>query len=238
MNEGHRLLSDVLAEVASLSAEPFDVAELVHLASTRACEVLSCDGAVVLLTLDGEALGSAGGSSGLDGIGSMLDLHDTPCHEAMRTGDPVVFTGDDDCRSRYAEFAELAEKKGMRGVLSVPLKHKGQLIGTLCLIRQSRRHFLSHTVSDAQRLADVIAASIVREQAHRAALAVTAQLQHALEARVVVEQAKGMVAAELDISVDEALELVRHFARRQHLRMVDVAGDIVRRKLAVGLLSP
>lgn len=235
MHEGVRLLSDVLAEVASLSADPFDVTELVHLASDRACEVLACDGAIVLLSVDGRSLAAAGASSGLDGIERMLDLDATPCHVAMHTGTVTQFSTDDDT-AEFEAFAAMASTYGILGVLSLPLRHKETLIGTLCLIRSSPMQFLPDTIDDAQTLADVIAATIIREQVHQKALAVTAQLQHALEARVIVEQAKGMVAAELKMSIDDALDRIRQYARSQHLRLTAVAEDIVRRELPIDRL--
>ena len=235
MGEGARLLSDVLAEVASLSAEPFDVAELVHLASDRACEVLSCDGAIVLVSVDGTSLAAAGASRGLDGIERMLDLDATPCHRAMHTGSVTHFSTEDSS-DEFEAFAAMASTYGILGVLSLPMRHKDSLIGTLCLIRSTPKRFLPNVIEDAQTLADVIAATIVREYVHQKALAVTAQLQHALESRVVVEQAKGMVAAELKISIDDALERIRHHARSQHLRLTTVATDIVTRELSIDLL--
>ena len=232
MTERRRQLADVLAELASTAAEPFDIAELMHLAADRACEVLRCDAAVVLLSLDGRSLGAAGVSTGIPFRDELFGGRmATPCHDALSSGQPATFT-DDDVPERYREFATMAEEMGLRGALAVPLCHRDDVIGTLCLMRTGRRHFLTHTIEDAQRLADVVAASVVREHAHRAALAVTAQLEHALQARIVVEQAKGMVAADLDLSVDDALMLLRRHARTGQRRLADVAGEVVSRQLS------
>ena len=236
MAEDGRRLSEVLAELASMAADPFDVVELMQLASDRACKALSCDAALILLTLDGESLAAAGSSGGMHNVDELLALRATPCHESLTTGECVVYT-DDDVPERFADFAAFAGILGVRGALSVPMRHRDDVIGTLCLVRTQRRHFLSHTIEDARRLADVIAAGVVREQQHRAALAVTAQLEHALQSRVVVEQAKGMVAAELRVGIDEALDCLRRYARARQLRLADVAADIVNRRLPASILQ-
>jgi GAF domain-containing protein len=209
----------------------------VHLAADRACEVLACDGSLILLSLDGQSLAAAGGRGGIEGVEQLLELEATPCHEALHADGATLFSIAD-APERFAEFAAMAGARGIECVLSVPLRHRSTVIGTMCFIRRSSEPFRTDTMQDAQKLADVVAASIVREQAHRAALAVTAQLQYALESRVVVEQAKGMVAAELGVSIDEALDSLRQFARSQRLRLSDVAGDIVTRKLPIALLRP
>jgi GAF domain-containing protein len=180
-----------------------------HLATDRACEALGCDGAVIFVSVDGTNLGTVGSTADMlvreDLFGGQFA---TPCHDALTTGEP-------------ATFAE-----------AVPLRHRDQTIGTLCVMRSSRRYFRSDTVTDARRLADVVTAGIVREHARRAALAVTAQLEHALEARVVVEQAKGMIAAELGTTVADALSLLRGYARSRQRRLADVAADVVNRQLS------
>ena len=235
MDEDRRLLSEVLAELASMAADPIDVVELMQLASDRACRALSCDAALILLTLDGESLAPAGSSRGMQNVDELLGLEATPCHESMMTGECIVYA-DDDVPERFADFAAFAGILGVRGALSVPMRHRDDVIGTLCLVRTQRRHFLSHTIEDARRLADVIAAGIIREQQHRAALAVTAQLEHALQSRIIVEQAKGMVAAELQVGIDDALDLLRRFARSRQQRLADIADDVVNRRLAASSL--
>jgi len=54
-----------------------------------------------------------------------------------------------------------------------------------------------------------------------------AQLQQALESRVAIEQAKGIVAARLDVSVDDAFELMRQTARNERTKVRELADEIV-----------
>lgn len=229
-------LASALAELASLSAEPFDVSEFVHLATDRACEVLDSDGAIVLLSVDGFAMQPAGSSGSVGDIAALLANEGVPCRLAMQTGTVVRFVGENG-NEQFPEYASLASDAGIHRVLSIPLRHREGLFGTLSMVRLSPRDYTDEDITAAERLADVLAASIVREQVLREALAVTAQLQHALEARVVIEQAKGMVAAERRLSIDQALDCLRSFARSRQLRLADVAADIVSRELAIDALA-
>ncbi len=229
------LLADALTELASLGADPFDVSELVQRATERACQVLDADGAIVLLSLDGYDLQPAGSSGQVGDVDALLEHEGVPCRMAMQTGRVVAYL-EEEAHERFPDYAALASDAGIRRVLSVPLHHRDGVLGTLSMVRTSTTDFTEPEVTAAQRLADVLAASIVREQALLEARALSAQLEHALHARVVIEQAKGMVAAELRTTVDDALEHIRSFARSRHLRLVDVASDIVERTLPVAVL--
>jgi GAF domain-containing protein len=227
-------LSDVLAELASAAADPFDVAELVHVACQRSCEVLGCDGAIILLSVDGVALDVAG-AVGLTGdIDRICTIEPGPCREAIATSSVVRFA--DEVPDAFPEYAATVSAFGFRRTMSVPLRHGESIIGTLTLVRCHPTDFSTDTEGDAVRVADVVASSIVRGKALQEALAVRSQLEHALTARVVVEQAKGMAAAELRVSVEEAAELIRAFARDRRIRMAEVAADIVERTLPIALL--
>jgi GAF domain-containing protein len=235
MDEGPRLLSDALAELASMAGEPIDVAEMVHFACDRACQVLASDGAIVLLSVDGSRMEPAGASGAVGDIDGILRNEGFPCRAAMQTGSVVRYLQEEG-HGEFPDYTADATAAGIHRVLSVPLRHGSGVLGTLSMVRLVPVDYDDAEVEAAQQLADVVAANILREQTLRAALAVTAQLEHALQARVVIEQAKGMVAAELAVSIDEALQMIRGFARRQQLRLSDVATDIVARELPVSLL--
>ena len=236
MREGPLVLADVLTELALVAADPFDVAELLHLATDRATQLLVSDGAVILLSLDGDALEPAGATGAVGDIDEIMANEGVPCRMALRAATYVEFRAER-ARLEFPEYAPLAEAAGIRRVLSVPLRHGESVLGTLSMVRLDAKDYTDDEIRTAHRLAEVVAASLVREKTMQAALAVTAQLEHALKARVVIEQAKGMVAAHFEITVDEALDRIRRFTRSRHLRLADVAGDIVGRTMPITDLS-
>ncbi|HYD09980.1 MAG TPA: GAF and ANTAR domain-containing protein [Acidimicrobiales bacterium] len=234
VGDGRRLV-EALAEIATLAAEPFDV-ELLHVAAERVCQVLAVDGVSILVSLDGAGLAWALPAIGVPGLEDVVLDADGPCQEVLRKGEAASFSIDDEDDERFPSFAARCRSLGVTAALAVPLRHRDRTIGVLLIARSGRRHFLSHTVADARRFADVIAAGLVREHAHRMQRAVNEQLQHALDARVVVEQAKGMIAADLNVGVDVALEKLRRFARSHQLKLHEVAADVVSRTLSAEIL--
>jgi GAF domain-containing protein len=236
MREESRVLADALTELALLSADPFDVSELLHRATDRAREVLGSDGALVLLSVDGDGLQTASASGDVGDVDAILNTEGVPCRQSLRTGE-VVFFDAERAAEEFPDYAALAAAGGIKRVLSVPLKHADSVFGTLSVARGAALDFDDDDAAALRQLADVVTSSLVRERTLREALAVTAQLEHALQARVVIEQAKGMVAAELAITVDEALDRMRRFTRGRQLRLADVASDIVARELPIGALD-
>jgi AmiR/NasT family two-component response regulator len=61
----------------------------------------------------------------------------------------------------------------------------------------------------------------------RAAVERSGQLQQALESRIVIEQAKGILAERFGVGVDEAFELIRRGARSHHRRLRELAAEVV-----------
>jgi GAF domain-containing protein len=230
-----RHLSEVLAELASLSAEPFDVHELVQVACDRTREVMGADGAAITLTVDGSPLALVASAGVVFGGADWMGVPDLPCVRAVTTGQIVTYDHTRD-GGRFPVFSAKARKVGLLHTMATPLRHGDGVLGTLSLTRLHDRPFDDPAVEPARQLAEVVAAGIVHVEALRAAMAVREQLEHALKARVVIEQAKGMVAAELGVSVDDAHVLIRTFSRGQHLRLADVSSDIVSRKLPMLLL--
>ena len=103
------------------------------------------------------------------------------------------------------------------------MRLRDNVIGALNLFGSSRTLFEESDVRLVQALADVATIALMQERAIRRAEGLTEQLQGALTSRVVIEQAKGAVAALAGISPDEAFELLRKRARSNRQRLAEVA---------------
>jgi hypothetical protein len=86
-----------------------------------------------------------------------------------------------------------------------------------------------------QALADTATIGILQERAIRESGVARAQLQHALSSRVLIEQAKGVVAFTRTLNMDEAFALLRQYARSHGLPLVEVAERVVNRTLTLYL---
>jgi len=82
-------------------------------------------------------------------------------------------------------------------------------------------------------LADVATISILQQRTAVHADLVQTQLQHALDSRVIVEQAKGFLAHTHHVGLDPAFALLRTYARSHQARIGDVARDVVERRIVI-----
>ena len=92
-------------------------------------------------------------------------------------------------------------------------------------------------VDAAQALADVATIAILRHREAVEGQHLNEQLQIALNSRIVIEQAKGMVAERLGVNMELAFSTLRNHARNHNLRLIDVARDVIRGTLSAAALD-
>jgi AmiR/NasT family two-component response regulator len=90
----------------------------------------------------------------------------------------------------------------------------------------------------AQAMADVATIAILQHRAAIEAQVLNDQLNYALNSRIVIEQAKGMVAERDDLTMHQAFTTLRNHARNHNLRLVDVARDVIDGTLTASGLDP
>ena len=166
-----------------------------------------------------------------------------PCRDAYETGEVVRVsdayeTGEvvrvSDVReesARWPEFAATATRRGVAGVAGIPMRLADKIIGTLNLYSAGPREWSDKDIAVAGVLADVATSYVVNASMLRQQEQLSEQLQHALESRVVIEQAKGITAFKNAVTVDQAYRLIRRHARNNNASLRMVAEAIV----AVGL---
>jgi len=229
------VLVDTFAALADSLVAGFDVIELLQTLVETCSRVLDVDEAGILLAdEDGdlEVVASTSESSTL--VETMqLDARSGPCWTSFATAAPVSLPDVDVDRERWPEFVEVAREQGFRSAHAVPLRLRGTVIGTLNLLRSSVGELNDRDVRVAQALADVATIGILQERTLRESAVVQQQLQGALDTRVVIEQAKGVVAHVRGVSTDEAFVLIRRHARENRLKLADVASQLVERRLTL-----
>jgi GAF domain-containing protein len=120
---------------------------------------------------------------------------------------------------------------------AVPLRVRAHVIGVLNLFRGGDEPFTGTEMEIAQAMAEMAAIGLIQERALRERNLLTEQLQTALKRRVVIEQAKGMLAEHLTITVDDAFTLLRNYARGHSCKLSAVASDVVNRKIPSAALG-
>jgi AmiR/NasT family two-component response regulator len=87
-------------------------------------------------------------------------------------------------------------------------------------------------------MGEMAAIGLIQERALRERGLLTENLQAALISRVVIEQAKGMLAEYLKMAVDDAFQLLRNYSRDRNLKLSAVARDVVDRRILAAALIP
>jgi GAF domain-containing protein len=234
------LLVRTLVELADTLVADFDVVDLLTLVADRCVELLGVGAAGLMLAgADGELRVIASSSEAMRVLELFeLQSQEGPCLDCYRNGRPV--TGQDlaSMTSRWPLFAAETLAAGFRSVLALPLRWQGTVIGALNLFHLEPAEMGRPDVEAAQALADIATIAILQHRASLEAQAVNQQLQHALNSRIVIEQAKGMVAQRQGLNMEQAFSALRTHARNHNLRLVDVADAVISGTLAPPALGP
>ena len=127
-----------------------------------------------------------------------------PCLDCFRTGIAVTVGNLEVDADKWPKFSAEALREGFRSVHAIPLRLRGQIIGTMNLFSIHPGELAATDISVAQALADVATIGILQERTIRSSSIVAEQLQNALISRILIEQAKGVLAASTGLTMDEA----------------------------------
>jgi GAF domain-containing protein len=233
------LLARTFVELADTLVTDFDVVELLTLLADRCVEVLDVGAAGLMLAApDGDLRVMASSSEAMRLLELFeLQAQEGPCLDCYRTGQPVVNQNLAAVNGRWPRFAAEALAAGFRSVHALPLRLRGTIIGALNLFHIEPGEMRQADVDAAQALADVATIAILQHRAVLEGQVVNEQLQHALNTRVVIEQAKGVVAEREGLNMEDAFATLRHHARNHNLRLADVAHDVIGGTLAASTLD-
>lgn len=227
MTREERLI-EAFVEAADTLVDDFDVIEFLHTLAGRCVQLLAVDAAGIMLADQHGQLHATAASTESARLLELFELQANagPCMDAFRTGDQVVNADLAASENRWPRFAEAAQATGFVSVHALPLRLRATIIGALNLFRA-----LPGTLSDAdvrtgQALADVATIGILAQRGLYQAELLNTQLQHALNSRVIIEQAKGVLAERRAITVDEAFGLLRSYARNHNQHLSDLARQI------------
>ena len=201
-----------------------------ELAVAENARLFGVDGAGLML-VDGD--GALRSSTASDRPGAMLEslqeqFGEGPCVDAFLKDGPVL-ADDLGADPRWPSVGPLAAGHGVRAVLGVPIDLRDGPMGTLNVYAAHPRGWDDSEVAAIQAYTRVIA-SLLRSavQAHVSGRAAT-QLQHALDSRSLIEQAKGVLMERRGLDQQAAFELLRSRARSTRRRLQDVARETVAR---------
>ena len=235
-------LAQTFVELADTLVAGYDLMEFLQTLTERCVELLEVDAAGLLLVGADGALRLVAASTEQARMVELLQLqHDEgPCPDSFRTGRAVIVSdiGSPEAAARWPRFAAAAAELGLAGVHSLPMRLRDQVIGTLNLFTSTAGSLDPAVARAARALVDVATIGILQERAIRERELVAGQLQTALNSRVVIEQAKGILAERLQTSPDQAFLLLRRYARNHNHALTELAGDVIRGTAPIIRMGP
>jgi transcriptional regulator with GAF, ATPase, and Fis domain len=236
---GEKRLVQVLVELADTLVEEFDVVDFLQTLTERCVELVDTDAAGLMLD---DQRGNLQVVASTHESARLLELFELqkdqgPCLECFTTGQIIANIDLEEARSRWPLFTEAAREVGFATSHAVPLRLRQQVIGALNLFTVERKRLSDDQLAIAQGLADIATIGLLHERAIHDQVVLSKQLQTALQSRILIEQAKGVLSARAGTSVADAFRLMRSHARRTGTSLTVVADAVIAGTLGTGDLS-
>jgi GAF domain-containing protein len=232
-----QLVTEAFVFVADTLVDDYDVIDLLTGLTDYSVRLLSADAVGILLADSQDHLRVVAYSSENAQLTEVMQLEvdEGPCVDCYRTAASVTAIDLTGAAHRWPLFTALATVAGdppFRAVHALPLRLRGAAIGAMNLFGHQPGPISPADLVLGQALADVATIAILQERAVRRAEVVAEQMQYALTSRVLIEQAKGILAQHSGLSMDEAFLRMRRWTRNRNRRLADVARDIAEKRLA------
>lgn len=220
---------DTFVELADTLVSNYDIGEFLYLLVERCQDVLQVDaGGVLLESPDGTLNLAAATSEKMSRLEeSEISNNEGPCFEAYRDVKQIVAEDLQLTLEQWPNVTQVALDMDLHSVYAFPLRLRDDCIGALNLYREHPGPFDDRDVRLAQAFADVAAIGILQQRQIIEAQTRADQLQGALNTRVVIEQAKGVLAGKTGVTPDEAFEALRKHARNNRMNVHKLAVRVV-----------
>ena len=226
--ERERLLAAVFVELADTLVTGFDVADFLHGLADRCVQLLGVDAAGLMLADQRGSLEVIASSSEQSRLVELFQLQNDqgPCLECYRSGRPVSEADLAAAGQRWPLFAPAAAGAGFGAVQALPMRLRDEVIGALNMFMRAPGRLDETGLLVGQALADVATIGLLHERNLRHQEVLAEQLQGALNSRIAIEQAKGVVAERLGLDMGQAFSLLRDQARAQNRRLAELASAV------------
>jgi len=224
----HSLFLRTLSEFSTKLLSPYDVDTVLRELMDRLTEVLDLDGSGVALARDGRLEFTTAVPERLAELEvAQIDHQTGPCISAYLSGKVVAISDLDAQREQWPEYCAVAGRLGLASVAGIPMRLSGTSVGALNLYGTGARSWPEEDIAAAVVMADMATNYLVNASKFRQQEQLSEQLQRALDSRVIIEQAKGIVASEKDTTVEKAFTHIRAHARNHNVGVGAVAEAIV-----------
>lgn len=234
MDNREEWLAKTFVELADTLVADFDLIDFMSVLVERCSELLgSAEVGLALAATRGELRVMASSSERM----RMLELiefqnDEGPCRDCLLTGERVLNHRLDNDVDPWPRFTPQARDAGFHMVHALPMRLRNDVIGAMNIFSPDLLEISPEDINLIQALADAATIGILQERAVKHESDLAGQLQGALNSRIVIEQAKGIVAERRHMDMDEAFALLRSYARSHRTPLSDVARAIIDHTLA------
>ena len=225
-----QMLAAAFVELADTLVADFDVVDFLHGLADRCVGLVAVDAAGLMLADQRGSLRVIASSSEQARLVELFQLQheEGPCLECFQTGLPVSEPDMATAGQRWPAFAPAAVAAGFAAAQALPMRLRDEVIGAMNLFMAVPGRLDETALRVGQALADVATIGLLHERNFRHQEALAEQLQGALNSRVTIEQAKGVLAERGGLDMGQAFELLRAQARAQNRRLAELAGAVAR----------
>ncbi len=226
-------IADAFVAVADTLVDDFDIIDLLHTLVEKCVELLDVDAGGLLVADEFGDLQLVASTSEQAQLVELIQLGAGvgPCVDCFTSGNAVMVSDIETERERWPEFQTGALAQGFHAVFATPMRLRGQVLGAMNLFSTSPGAPTPQDALIAQALADIATIGILHERSTRESDLLNDQLQRALQSRVIIEQAKGVLSAVGSLSMDQSFSALRSYARSHNLTLHVVAEKVATRSL-------
>lgn len=224
-------LLDSLERFAAALTSGYGIGDVLHNLTEEVAEVLNLSGAGVTLVHDGQQRFV---TAAVESVARLERVQENwqqgPCIDAVASTGPVVVP---DVAARHAserwpDYVVAAKTAGVQAVAGIPMLAEGEGIGAVNLYDSQPRNWSAEDLRVATIFASIATGYLTHASAAQQQQRTAEQLQQALNTRLIIEQAKGVLAAKPETTVDDAFQTLRKYARDHNARIHDVCRAVVR----------
>jgi len=227
-------LIDSLERFAGTLTSGYGIGDVLHNLTEEMTEGLDLTGAGVTLVHDGQQRFV---TAALEAIANLERVQEAgqagPCIDAVAARRPVAVPdiATEDASRRWPQYVTAAKTAGIQAVAGIPMLAEGVAVGAVNLYDSQPRNWSAEDLRVAVIFANIATGYLAHASATRQQQRTSEQLQQALSTRLIIEQAKGVLATQQETSVDDAFRVLRTYARTHGARIHDVARAVVEGEL-------
>ncbi len=222
-------LLDVFVQLADTLVAEFDVIDFLHTVAETSVELLDADADGLMLADQRGAVQVVASSSQQTRTLELFELQhgEGPCLDCYHLGEIVANVAPDEAEQRWPTFGRAVRAAGFSSVHAIPMRLRQEVIGALNVFLARPGGLSEQDLALGQAIADIATIGLLQERSIQEQQLLAEQLQGALNSRVVIEQAKGMLAERHALPTESAFAAIRAHARHVERTQLDIATQII-----------